>query len=374
MSTVLDYSHYVEVVDQEECGAFMRLPTDVERPVDHRGFTKLGCLRIFDSISAAAQDAEYFYERLELFGESGDFEHCPHCAGSLEVVFNHFRALHSIYGRVRVAVCSLCGWWEHSDEYELREDGDYYRSREIRRRALLREFSVGGSEAPTAALCLYLQKHPAAIHDLSPRRLERLVEEVWKDTMACEAVHVGGPNDQGIDVLLIDGERRYAVQVKRRESGVAAESVRTIREFVGALVLAGEVRGIVVTTAPRFSAAAHHAASMAARMTTIETIDLVDGRRFLDVCKFASAGLPRPWEVFVRDLAVTPVIEQCFPVVPVAARRRSAAGPGLRNGMIRCPAVSPLSPFGPDGPSSSTWPPSGATIDGTPEPLRLHRA
>jgi len=44
------------------------------------------------------------------------------------------------------------------------------------------------------------------------------------------------------------GDRRYVVQTKRR-AGNAAESVASIREFVGAMVLAAELRGIFVTSA-----------------------------------------------------------------------------------------------------------------------------
>jgi restriction system protein len=54
------------------------------------------------------------------------------------------------------------------------------------------------------------------------------VASVFSEFMDCEAIHVGGPNDQGIEVILVQGERHYVVQVKRRQLADAVESVKSI--------------------------------------------------------------------------------------------------------------------------------------------------
>jgi hypothetical protein len=113
--------------------------------------------------------------------------------------------------------------------------------------------------------------------------------------MDCEAIHVGGPNDGGIDVVLILGDRRYVVQTKRR-AGTAAESVASIREFVGAMVLADELRGIFVTTAQKFSTQATAAAALAVDRNVVEYIDLVDPGRLLAVCDLAAKKDTNLWE------------------------------------------------------------------------------
>jgi hypothetical protein len=325
MKTVLDYSHYVELIDQEEDCCRSGFPTDVWRPVDSHGVTNKGCWRFYHTWDAVMQSNAYFYERLRVFGDDRlYFEHCPYCKTSLHKPFYHHRTTqNSDFGEVCVRECPTCGWWEHSDQYELNIEGEHYRSREVRRHGLLREFSVGGSEVPVEALRKHVVNHPDSIYYISPSKMECLVADVWKDFMDCEAIHVGGPNDQGIDVILVDGDYRYAIQVKRRSSSTKAESVKTIREFIGAMILAGEVRGIALTTAPHFSHAALKAAASIADVSTIEQIDLVDGKRFVDVCKATAASHVRPWEQFTNDLRVVPIIKTSFFAIPMRMGLRS---------------------------------------------------
>jgi restriction endonuclease Mrr len=116
--------------------------------------------------------------------------------------------------------------------------------------------------------------------------------------MDCEAIHIGGPNDDGIDLILIDGERQYVVQVKRRAAADAVESVQGIREFVGAMLLQGFVRGLFVTTAPRFSLRARRTAQLAEDRKLVESIELVDSARLIDVCKLTAVGERQPWKRF----------------------------------------------------------------------------
>jgi hypothetical protein len=122
-----------------------------------------------------------------------------------------------------------------------------------------------------------------------------LVADVFGETMDCEAIHVGGPNDGGIDLVLVEGDGRFVVQTKRR-SGTAAESVSCIREFIGAMVVAGDVRGIFVSTAPHFSDSAVRTAAEAIKRGAVERIDLVNASRLVDVCRLAVQTADEYWE------------------------------------------------------------------------------
>ena len=190
-----------------------------------------------------------------------------------------------------------------SDECTLEEgDNNWYRSREIRRRAFLREFSVGGCELPLEILRDQIGKRTGVLQDIHPKKLEELVGSVFSDFMNCEVINLGGPNDAGIDLVLINSDQRYVVQVKRRTSLMKAEAVVGIREFLGAMLLRGEMKGIFVSTAPRFSPQATAAASLARERKLVDYIKLVDASRLMDVCELTAKQPIEPW----REFAATP--------------------------------------------------------------------
>ncbi len=298
---ILDYSHYVEVVDEEECGSFGRRPMGIVAAADQLGAPANGAIRFFPG-DLGSQIVEYSRERLDLFGSGDLYDKCQYCDTVLATAYESNRAFNAVFGRIVVRACPTCGWWESSDECQLeqRDDG-WYRSRELRRRALLREFSVGGSEVPLEILREYVASHPTDLRFVSPRKLEDLVGKVFGEFMSCEAIHVGGPGDGGIDLILVAGDKSYVVQVKRRTSPTTAEAVSGIREFLGAMLLHGAIRGIFVSTAPRFSAMANAVAGEATRRRLIESIELVDAARLVDVCRLTARGVDPPWRKFAAS-------------------------------------------------------------------------
>ena len=313
--TLLDYSHFVEILDQESEGVATSYVTQQIVPSAENEIIEDSRFRYYPTKFASEQAIAYEFQRRTLFGEDQYLNECPYCCCDLQEVFSHERGLTCVFGRVFVKQCPECGWWEHSDEYEFTDDGCYV-AREIRRRSMLREFSVSDTEAPVDALRLHLNKHPNSLRYVSPKQMELLVHDVWKDFMDCEALSIGGPNDGGIDVVLINGARRYAVQVKHR-SRDAPEPVSTVREFVGALIVSRHVHGIIVSSAPRFTQPASLTAIHAIANSSIETIELVDGRRFLDVCSATNHQVVRAWQRFTDDLSIPPALPTKPHVFPV---------------------------------------------------------
>ena len=90
---------------------------------------------------------------------------------------------------------------------------------------------------------------------MEPGRLEILVADVFKANYHdAEAIHVGKPYDQGIDVIFIESNgTRWLVQVKRRERPTPSEGFSTLQSILGTLALDGARNGIVVSTADTFS-------------------------------------------------------------------------------------------------------------------------
>lgn len=295
---ILDYSDYVEMACEEENGTYRSYPSaaDVARS-DYRFIDPSLLPSDANAVSQKEHDTlfrkwkEYDCSRYEIFGEWFYLPKCPYCAAALTHSEKPGDQSNPYVRSVVLRVCDQCGWWE-SDENDWPDDTT---GRSVHRRAVLKEFCVAGGEAPIDALHNYIVRHPSALREISPPALEKLVNSVFGDFMNCEAIHIGGPNDDGIDIVLIDGDRRYVVQVKRRQSAHATEGVSGIREFLGAMMLDGAVHGLFVSTARRFSKQAESITQRAKDLGLVEKIELVNSERLLDVCQLTASQLAMPW-------------------------------------------------------------------------------
>ncbi len=134
-------------------------------------------------------------------------------------------------------------------------------------------------------LAQHLKRHPDAWHSLSPKRMELLVADIFRaNHRAAEAMHVGSPNDGGVDVIFIDSdEARWLVQVKSHVRSDPSEGVGTVRNLLGTILLDGTLNGIVVTNADHFTYRAFEAASRASeRGYRIRLVDKGKLNRMLD--------------------------------------------------------------------------------------------
>jgi restriction system protein len=195
-----------------------------------------------------------------------------------------------------VAACNACGWW---CQYAVGFNRDGFFEWE-RVPAALRRYDADDIQAPVDALRRELWNRSAALSDLNPTNMEKLVGSILSDFMDCDVVHTGRTGDGGIDLLLLDGNLPYVVQVKRR-SRTQGESVSAIREFVGATLLAGYRRGIYVTAAPHYTSAAIGVARQARTRGLLEKLHLLDRKRFLRILHLVSTKTLSPWQAYYRD-------------------------------------------------------------------------
>ena len=301
---ILDYSYYVEKTCTEKNAVFESYPSiaDVERSAK----------RFIDTAEMPPDpfNVPYSYEkraielwsefhrsRLIAFGKQQHLSHCPYCnslISKVDVSSEHLS--NSAFKAIVASKCINCGWWEFEEELpvEFSNSKNSYSANSIHRRAVLLEFSVAGSDVPINCLRKHITTNPNSIYSINPTRLEKLVASVFSDFMDCEAIHVGGPNDNGIDVILVKGERQYVIQVKRRSCDNATEAVSGIRDFLGAMVLKKSVKGIFVSTAKRFSKQATIAAQQAHDVGAVEYIQLVNAEKLIDVCKIAASKSTPP--------------------------------------------------------------------------------
>ena len=164
--------------------------------------------------------------------------------------------------------------------------------------AVVARFNKDFPDGCSHELAQYLRRNPAYWHELNPKRLEKLVSDVFKANYDdAEAIHVGKPFDRGIDVVFIESSGiRWLIQVKRRERPVPSEGFATLQSILGALALDGARHGIVVSTADSFSFQARRGQQLARQQGFV--VEFVD-KALLN--RMVAPLLPQtPWKEIFR--------------------------------------------------------------------------
>lgn len=195
----------------------------------------------------------------------------------------------------RIEYCMNCQYWRwhHLDTYQILRDG-FHEIHEYKSHvSKIRQFEETLPDEFSKEISQWLRRNPYLYHELNPRRFEKLVADIFKANYEdAEVMHVGKPDDGGVDVLFIDVEKRqWLIQVKRRENPNSSEPVETIRNLLGTMVLENSSYGMVVSTADHFTYRAYAAVNRAReRGLILKLIDRGKLNRMLDPM------LPdRPW-------------------------------------------------------------------------------
>lgn len=235
--------------------------------------------------------------KTELFFEKRGW--CPFCDRSTSKVYSKASPYNDLntgfYMLTEAWSCSSCGWWEM--EYLHADDWVYER---YIRRAILRSFEPSDIELPVQTLRKYLKEQPNLIYELHPIKMERLVQAVFGEFFDCEVVHCGKSHDGGIDLILINSEQPSVIQVKRRAKPDSVESVNTVRNLLGAMLLQQRQHAIVVTTADHFSSEAQQAAKTAVDLNIVKSFDLIDANRFLNMLNLIYSGREELWRAHLK--------------------------------------------------------------------------
>ena len=93
----------------------------------------------------------------------------------------------------------------------------------------LRKFNTRLPDGCSEELAMHIRRDTSRLHFVDLKRFEKFVADVFRANYTnAEVVHVGKPNDGGVDVLFIDAqEEQWLIQVKRR--GVKRQSEDTVR-------------------------------------------------------------------------------------------------------------------------------------------------
>jgi len=234
---------------------------------------------------------------------------CPFCNKEIQQVYTKPEVnpqslldaeLHKVH---TVHVCE-CGWWEHTfysfldgiNNDEFKDWGFEIDS------AILRKFDIASKTVPLDCLQKYITSHNDEIYKIHHKQMEYLVRDILSEHFACEAHVVGKSHDGGIDVIAIESDSSFAIQVKRRTKPGKVESVSGIRELIGAIGLQEEhyEKCMFVTTADHFSPDAIKARDMALRKNKVQQFELIDVHTLISILKLCKTNDHHPWENLIK--------------------------------------------------------------------------
>lgn len=230
---------------------------------------------------------------------------CPCCSIGL-LAFEHelptqpLKPGHIQFRWLTVEICPSCGWWHFRQDSEVSlpdDPGKVSRATwwELTH-ALQSEIDLRETTLPIETLQRHLVKRWEDRTLLSAQQAEDLVASLLQEHHGGHVIRVSAnanSADGGIDLYLVaeGGAIRRAVQVKRRITS-EAESVKEVRNFVGAMVLERVDHGVFVTTASHFTRVAQAMPAKAAGAKHKLHLDLVDGDRLLEMLRESNGEKP----------------------------------------------------------------------------------
>jgi len=228
-----------------------------------------------------------------------DFDLCVYCSHRLVKVEGEEQEDGRLLRDYCLWYCRNCRFWQsriYSDPYGgcmPGPDNLAYISK-------LREFSGEIPDGCSSELASFIRRNPDFLHSCNPTKFEKLVADIFRTNFKnSEVIHVGKPDDGGIDIVMVDSDtQQWLIQVKRRGSENASEGVATIRDMLGSMILNDAARAIVVSNVNQFSLRAKQAADKAkSRGLTIRLVDKGILNRMLEPI------LPdRPWLEPIRSV------------------------------------------------------------------------
>jgi restriction system protein len=176
--------------------------------------------------------------------------------------------------------CPNCGWWCIDQNIFISTKHQYWNLC-FGTSGTLKSFDVSDISAPLEDIRQYLVAKYASRFFIHPQKYEETVGSVFK-SLGYNIEVTAYTHDGGVDVILNDPDGKFVgIQVKRYKDTV---EVAQIREFLGAIVLGGYTKGIIVTTSS-FQSGAKRTALEASKIGF--PIELIDGDNFLHMLKIA---------------------------------------------------------------------------------------
>lgn len=220
-----------------------------------------------------------------------EWEKCKYCDNKIETVFSKglvdIKTLPEVnwHKSETVIKCEGCGWWQHKFHSYLEGEQSFgFKDWQLEvDNAILRTFKINSNKIPVLSLRNYLTSKNDKIFNIHHKKMEELVASVLKEHFDCDVDIVGKSSDGGIDLILVNSDNPIMVQVKRRICKDKTESVKEVRDLLGATLLKNGRNCAFVTTADHFSKEAKEASRNAIAKNIVDTFELYDYKRFFDI-------------------------------------------------------------------------------------------
>lgn len=211
-------------------------------------------------------------------------QQCPYCSGRTKVIQS--KPLSAPKGArkiVDVYSCE-CGWWGLGVSWNTSGINFYdsYKSNTIVG-SILKTYELDSDKVPIQTLNQHIKNNKFDLYSIHPKKMEELVQFVFKSFYNCEVIHCGQTNDGGIDLIMINSDKPTLIQVKRRTKNSHIESVSTVRDLLGAMFINESKNGVIVSTANRFSRQSKNVINKLLERGKVNTFQLIDFTRFCEM-------------------------------------------------------------------------------------------
>ena len=234
---------------------------------------------------------------------------CPFCSGR---TIADRQLLSSSLPWRKSLKCLLCGWFACSSYRDAHQaqvplvgtgvtTGNWVQSDAEHLRFILHEFEMSSEEVALAELGTYIRQHPREFNNLSWRRFEELVADVFRN-YGYKVILTNPSRDNGADLILLeyDSARPYAIVECKRYRSDRKIQVDLVRKLVGA-VIDWDVQKAYLVSSTDFSKGAKEAAARY-RSKGFE-IDLVALSDILTLLQVYNANLPKLHILNAQDRA-----------------------------------------------------------------------
>jgi hypothetical protein len=216
---------------------------------------------------------------------------CPYCSNRLQLS-EVYKGGGQEWKRADTWECPACRWWLYCFSKNKFYPFEFFRNEFYE--GVVYAFDHEKGDPPLLELRHKIAQEKIDLRDLTPRQMELLVGSVFRDYLGAKVQHIGGPGDDGIDLLVSEEPPHVAIQVKRRENAKPSESVSTVRDLIGSIVLADIPKGVIVSTAQAFSEPAKKAAASPRLARLGIELSLYAYDRLREIIN-ATAPQPHPW-------------------------------------------------------------------------------
>lgn len=201
------------------------------------------------------EDSPVIYDSEKHFESLISNEKCDICNQGLILENSYSESLDDDF--CYILICPSCGSWKGRlcfDNSKMVNGNFFELIHDIGINGKIRKIPLDSKDISTASLLKYLSNHHSHMTKMNPFRAEKFAMDLLRDWFECDVAYVGGSKDGGVDgYLLNNNDITSIIQVKWRRDTNKAESISTIRELAGTMLVNNIPSGYVVTTRDHIS-------------------------------------------------------------------------------------------------------------------------